>query len=275
MKNMKLIIGISMLIGSIWLSACGTTRKLNTAMEKKDTTQLVVVDPAHADSIRYIQDVYGQIQRKRIDFQTFQAKIKVDYWDNEGKGPDLTVVVRMKKDSLIWLSINATVFSYEPFRVLITPDSVKLLDRKNKEFKARSVAYLRDIAKLPLDFKTLQDVIIGNPIFLDSNVISYRKDQAEITLLSIGEFFRHQISCDQSSYRVTHSKLDEVTLIRNLTCDLTYGDYEQSGNRDFAKVRSVTVTDKTKLDIRMEVKQFSFNESLSYPFSVSKNYVER
>lgn len=275
MKNMKIILAICIAFATLGMVSCGTTRKLNTAMEKKDTTQLVVVDPAHADSMRYIQDVYGQIQRKRIDYQSFQAKMKVDYWDNEGKGPDLTVVVRMKKDSLIWLSINATVFSYEPFRVLITPDSVKVLDRKNKEYKARSVAYLRDIIKLPLDFKTLQDVIVGNPIFLDSNIISYRKDPAEITLLSIGDFFRHQISCDQNTYRVTHSKLDEVTLIRNLTCDLTYGDYEFSGNQDFSKARSVTVTDKTKLDIRMEVKQFSFNESLSYPFSISKNYVER
>jgi hypothetical protein len=272
MKGYKII----WVIGIVFFTmSCSSTRKLNAVMTKKDTTQLVVVDHAHIDSLRYIHQALSHISEKRIDFQTFQAKMKVDYWDNEGKGPDLTVVVRVKKDSLIWLSINATLFSYEAFRVVITPDSVLLLDKKNKEVKRRSVAYLREIVKLPLDFKTLQDVIIGNPIFLDSNVVSYRNDAAEIVLLSMGDFFRHQLSCEKETYRLTHSKLDEVTLIRNLTCDLTYSDYERNNAIDFSKNRRVTVTDKTKLDIIMEMKQYGFNESLSYPFSIPKNYLER
>jgi hypothetical protein len=92
--------------------------------------------------------------KNRIDFNTFSGKIKVDYWDKDGKGPDLTVFLRMKKDSIIWISINASLLSIEVFRVMITPDSVKVLNKKDKEFQLRSVSYIQEVAHLPFDFKT-------------------------------------------------------------------------------------------------------------------------
>jgi len=252
--------------------SCSTTKKLNTAISKKDTAQVVIVKDPHADSMQFIKNVYNQIISKKIDFNTFSAKIKVDYWDKDGKGPDLTVFARIKKDSIIWLSINATIVSYEAFRVLITPDSVKMFDKKNKLIKFRSVEYLQDIVKIPLDFKSLQDLLIGNPVYLDSNITAYKVNANDINLLSLGMFFKHLLTCNNNDYRLTHSKLDEISDLRNITCDLTYDGYENASGKDFATRRQVTVVDKSKLEVQMEFKQYGFNESLSYPFAIPKNY---
>jgi hypothetical protein len=96
----------------------------------------------------------------------------VDYHGSNGKNYDVNANIRMLRDSTIWISVNA-VLGIEALRALITRDSVKLIDKLNKTYTARSITYLQDVTSLPLDLPTLQDLIIGNAVFIDSNVIGY------------------------------------------------------------------------------------------------------
>src|SRR5438093_11554838 len=100
---------VHLLIGLVVVASvgCKSTNKLTHAISKKDssTTTQIFVDP-HADSVRYIYQLLEGLEKNQVNFKSFSGKIKVDYWDKDGKGPDLTVFVRMKKDSMIWLSIN-------------------------------------------------------------------------------------------------------------------------------------------------------------------------
>lgn len=269
---MKYIV-LSLVITYVFLSfGCKPTRKIQTAIAKKDTARTVIVRDARADSIAFIRKVYTQVKSRKIDFKTFSAKMKVDYSDKDGKGPDLTVFVRMQKDSVIWLSINATVFSYEAFRVMITPDSVTVLNKKDKLVQYRSLSYLQELSQLPFDFYTLQDLILGNPIYLDSNFVSFKQSESSLLISSTGQYFKHLMTLTNNDFVLQHSKLDDVNLARNRTCDLTYTDYENKDNILFSTGRKITVAEKSKLDIEMNFKQYSFNETLSFPFAVPKNY---
>lgn len=269
---MKQIIYFLAVVVSIAAIGCRSTRKINTVIAKKDSSAMVLVD-ARADSLRTIDKLMEGINRNRIDYETFSAKVKMDYWDKDGKGPDLTVFIRMKKDSLIWLSVNATVFSYEAFRVMITPDSVKLLNKKDKIVQLRSVNYLQDVAQIPFDFKTLQDLLVGNPIMVDStNIVSYKNEPNTVSLLSIGGLFKNLITVNRETYLVQHIKLDDVNVTRNRTCNLLYSNYDGSAGFPFPTFRKISLAEKSKLDVEMEFKQFSFNESLNYPFNIPKNY---
>ena len=268
---MKQLVFFALVILAIAASGCRATKKINAVIAPKDSTKVVIKD-AHADSLENINRIVNAINKNFIDFKTFSAKIKVDYWDKDGKGPDLTVFVRMQKDSAIWLSVNATVFSYEAFRVLITPDSVKLINKKDKLVQLRSSSYLVEVAHLPFDFSGLQNLIIGNPVFLDSNIVSYRQDANVTSLLSIGEIFKHLITVRNSDSLVQHSKLDDVNPVMSRTADLSYGNYNVTGGKSFATVRKISLVEKNKIDVELEFKQFSFNESLNFPFSVPKNY---
>jgi len=84
----------------------------------------------------------------------------------------VNVFVRMYKDSLIWLSVNGAL-GIEGMRVLIDKDSVRMLNKLDKEYQVRSFNYLQEIASLPFDLASIQDLIIGNPVFLDTNFVSY------------------------------------------------------------------------------------------------------
>jgi len=272
---MKVFLYILITTLTVVSSSCKTTKKISTAIAKKDTAQAVKVVNAHEDSIKFIKYAFSKLQQNKIDFKTFSGKIKVDYWDKDGKGPDLTVFLRMKKDSIIWLSINASLLSIEVFRVMITPDSVKVLNKKDKEVQFRSVSYIQEVAHLPFDFKTLQDIFIGNPVYLDSNIVSYKKDVQATTLLSIGALFKNLVTLQNDDYHLMHSKLDDVDAMRNRTCDLVYGDYQNNGGVKFAASRNVTVSEKAKLEVHLDFKQYSFNENLEYPFNIPKNYKKK
>lgn len=255
-------------------TACRSAKKIQAAITPKDTVAVAPVPPSadpHADSMKFIADTYDKLLKNTIDFNTFSAKINADYQGTDGKKYDVNVFVRMKKDSLIWLSVNGAL-GIEGMRVLINKDSVKILNKLDKEYQVRSLAYLQEVASLPLDLHSMQELIIGNPVFLDTNILSFSIDGNFISLLCEGSWFRHLISLHKNDHLILHSKLDDVDIQRNRTCFLNYNDYENKNGINFSTSRTITVTEKTKLDIKLNFKQYDFNESLSFPFSVPKNY---
>lgn len=255
-------------------SSCRTTKKLQTAITKIDTVRTlpkIEENPnAKEDSIRFIQETFEKIERNQIDFRTFSAKIKVDFEDKDGKKSDLTAFVRLRKDSVMWISINA-LLGIEAARVLITPDSVKVLNKIDHVYRLSSVEALQEIANVPFTFKELQNVIVGNPVYLDSNITSYLKNEKGISLVSIGEVFKQLLTVN-SDYTLQSSKLDDIDPTRSRTCLVIYGDFEKKNNIIFSKYRQITVSEKNKVDIQMDYKQYSFNEELGYPFSIPRNY---
>ncbi|HVZ57885.1 MAG TPA: DUF4292 domain-containing protein [Chitinophagaceae bacterium] len=265
----KLVFVLSILI--LIIASCRSTKKIQTAIIKKDTTAPSSDVNAREDSIRFMQQTYHDILRNHLDYTTFSARINVDYVDADDKDYNVNASLRMYKDSAIWISVNA-IFGIEALRVYITRDSVKILDKQNKVYTARSVTYLRDVAALPLGLPTLQDLLVGNPVFLDSNLVSYANSSENISLLSIGDLFKNLLTVTAGDKLLLRSKLDDTDATRNRTCDLTYGDYDDRRGVRFAKLRKISVAEKKKLDIRLEFKQYDFNQELTFPFSIPKNY---
>jgi hypothetical protein len=264
------------------VAGCRSAKKIQKVIAapstRKDTvtviTPVTTAEDRHADSLKVIQQTVDRLTANHIDFQTFSARMKVHYEGSDGKDYEFNAFIHMKKDSLIWVSINAAL-GIEAFRLLITPDSVKILDKLKKVARLRSVSFLQDEIHLPVDFKTVQDLLLGNPIFLDTmNILFYKKDPSGISLLSVGDLFKNYLTLN-SDNTLRHCKLDDIDQMRARTCDLTYGDYEQRDAVRFSTYRKISVAEKTKVDIELGYKQYKFNEPLSFSFNIPKNYKRR
>lgn len=255
------------------LASCRSTRPIQTAIARKDTGAIAALPAGNPrlDSLRFMQGVLRAVDSNRIDYQTFNAKVNVDYSGSDGKKYDLNASVRMYRDSAIWISANA-LLGIEALRVLITRDSVKLMDKLNKTYTARSVDYLQEVTALPLDLSTLQDLIIGNPVFLDTNVVSYSVNEEALSLITLGRWFRNRLTLAPADKTLLRTRLEDVDPKRSRAADLTYSDYEDKRAHPFATKRVITVTDKNRLDIRLDFKQINFGEEVSFPFNVPKNY---
>jgi hypothetical protein len=272
------LICISMMVLCIGIGAwsCRSAKKITTAISKKDTIKIrtdtaTAVEDLHADSLKYIQQLYSHIQSGIIDCRTFSAKLKVHYESSDGKDYEFTAFIRLEQDKRIWISINATLLGIEVFRALITPDSAKVLNKMDKVYQLRSISYLKEISHLPFDFKILQSLILGNPIYLDSNILYYKKDVQGISVLSIGPVFRNYLTLN-NDLSLKHSKLDDVDQMKARYCDITYGQYEKVDTVVFSTYRKIAVAEKARLDIELNFNKYSFNENLDFPFSIPKNY---
>ncbi|MEI9958876.1 MAG: DUF4292 domain-containing protein [Ferruginibacter sp.] len=270
----KIIVICIAVIAILSTQSCRTTRHIiNKAIAPKDTTVNVMpVNTSAADSIKILQETMAKLKSHYIDYKTFNAKIKVEYQDTKGKQPDITAVVRIVKDSAIWISLSATILNIEVYRMLITKDSVILMNTRDKEVQYRSLDYLQDVTEIPFDYKTIQDVLIGNPIFVDSTIVSYKKTDTKILISTIGQFFKNLLTISIDNDVLMHSKLDDVDVSRNRTADITYDDFETKDGITFSTYREITVSEKNKLDIRMNYKSYEFNKDLSVTFKVPKNY---
>jgi len=259
-----------LIVAGLFFSSCRSTRKIQTAIIKKDTTT-AVAPPLRTgeDSAAIIRENYSKIRAQQLSFNTFNAKIDVDYIGGDGKKENVNATLRMYKDSLIWVSVTG-LFGIEGIRAYITQDSIKIINKRDKVYTKRSVAYIQEVTGLPLNLASLQDLLIGNPVFLDSNIVSYTKAGSTISLMYVGEWFRHLITLNNGL--IQHSKLDDVDVSRSRTCDLSYDDYEAKKGPNFSTKRRITVSEKSKLDIKLDFKSYSFNETLSFPFSVPKSY---
>ena len=270
-KFMKVTGWIFVILLSLFFSQCRSGRIITKAIAPRDTTKVIEMR-SPADSSFLINSTKEIIQKNFIDFKTFSAKIKLEIDDSKGRKPDLLANIRMIKDSAIWISISASILNLEVFRVLVTKDSVILLNKQEKEVQYRSISYLQEITEIPFNFKTLQNLLVGNPVFYSDSNINVRKFEEFLLVSSMNSEFKNLLTISTTDNTLKHSKLDDVNFARNRTADFTYDSYENNNGFKFSTYRQIIASEKNKLDVRMNFKQFEFNKELSVYFSVPKNY---
>jgi len=269
MIMMMRIAGFALL--TVLTVACRSTRKIGAALARKDTTQTVVTTPSQRDdSTVFIRGAQERLAQRKIDYNTFTAKVNVDYRDASNKSHNVNATIRMQKDSAIWISANA-LLGIEALRALITRDSVKILDKLNKVYSVRSMAYLQEVTDMPLDLSIMQNLIVGNPVFVDS-VIAYGRNQGTLTLLSVGTLFRNLLTINEDNMTLRHSKVDDLDPALNRTADFSYADYDDRKGVLFATRRQLYLSESKKLDVKLDFRQYDFNVPVSFPFSIPKNY---
>ncbi len=254
------------------LNSCHSTKKLQTAINKKDTLITTDTHSPNEDSLQTASAILKSLDQNKIDFKTFSAKVKVQYEDRNGKQPDFNAFIRLQKDSVLWISISATFLSVEAFRIFITPDTIIILNKLDKTIENHPFSYIESIAHIPLDFSTLQDLIVGNPIYEGDSLVAYRQTENHILIGTVGKYFKNLLTISSDNHRVEKCKLDDINLEKNRTADLIYDSYEKTNQIPFATFRAITVAEKTKVDIRLSFKQYEFNKELSFPFNVPRNY---
>jgi hypothetical protein len=267
----KILIGVVILFA---LASCHSTKKLQTAINKKDTAIVKMPVKSSDSSFNKIPavEVLDRLYKNKIDFKTFSTKAKIQYEDHNGKQPDFNAFIRLQKDSVLWVSISATFLGIEAFRVYITPDTLIILNKLDKTVESHPFKYVESIAHIPLNFSILQDILIGNPVYVGDSIVSYRQTENHILIGTVGSFFKNLITLSANTNELQRIKLDDVNVYENRTAALLYGDYDHNNGLDFSTTREINVNEKSKVDIKISYKQYEFNKELSFPFSVPRNY---
>lgn len=203
--------------------------------------------------------------------QWFSAKAKVDAGfgnQQQSFGAD----IRLKTDSLMWMSVYATIgIKIEVARALITPDSVKVLDKFNKRYYAKGIGYLESLVGYPLDFTTLQRIVLGAKLPQKAN-------KPQIEMQSEGGYclkdqsgnLNFRVYVEPLNYTITRLMVTDSVNQRNLGVDLS--NYQTVANKPFAHKRVVKLASADVYQANIELSKVKINEVMEFPFTVNDRY---
>ena len=245
---------------------------IQDAVSKSDTTKRqFVAEIKKVDSLAIVKNILSKIAIAKLDYKTMNARIKLEY--ESAKNADSYIAnVSMIKDSQIYITIRGAM-GVIGIKAFIKKDSVVLLYplNKTKSVERRPISYLQEVVKIPFTFSTLQDLILGNPIFMDStNILSYKSNNNQFQVSLMGRLFKNLVILNNDNSKVLHLKLDDVDINQHRTCDITFNDHVNVGPYQFPLKRAISIVAQQKLDIQMEVKEFTFNEPVKYTFAIPK-----
>ena len=251
------------------MAACRSTKKIQQAIGRKDTSAVVIKMPTREDTARLVFGLLENLKKNHIPYETFSAKIKVNYVNSKGKQPDFFANVRMKKDSIIWVSLSNDL-GIEGIRIMILRDSVHMLDKLANTYEVRPLSYIQEISQIPFNMQEIQELLVGNPVFLRSDSItSYSQSSNGYTLLSVDTLFKNLLTIN-NTYLIEKSKLDDQHPTMNRTCDLLFSDFENNVGMWFSTSREINILQDSRLEIKLKFKDYRFQEILTYPFAIPK-----
>jgi Domain of unknown function (DUF4292) len=139
---------------------------------------------SETSKINTVSDVLAILEKNQIKPEWMSGSVGLDY---EGKPMNISgsMSIRYRRDSLIWVSIKK--FGFEGARAKITKDSVLLVNYIQSNYIAENLNYLEKKYGLPADFNTIQNILLGNPIFLtDKSKLKMERDAATNDLILRG-----------------------------------------------------------------------------------------
>ena len=111
-----------------------------------------------------------------IQARYYSAKASVDIEMPDG-GRSFKAQIRSVQDSAVWVSV-VPALGIEVARILVTPDSLKLMDKINDQFFVGDTAAAKTRFGLQPDLDLLQQALLGKAIGLDPEE-KYRSDRED------------------------------------------------------------------------------------------------
>lgn len=215
-------------------------------------------------------EVLNKVSVVNTDYSFFSAKGKVQ---SENSGLSANISLRLKKDEVIWASVQK--MGFEVARLKVTPDSVYLVNKLANEALVGSYELLSKRYNVDVDFSTLQEFLIGNFVPATRQEMINEDGPVQHVRQVRGRLQIDQI-VDTTRYKLKRVEVRNLTNKDLMTID--YQDFEEVEGKPFAKSLLLTIQqpegNRAKSNIVVvKLNQVSTSESsLDFPFSVPSNY---
>ena len=228
--------------------------------------------------------LFQNLKSHELKYDFLSARFSASFLQDK-KSTTFSGQIRIQRDSAIWISISP-IMGIEMVRVLITPDSIKFMNRIDKSYFVDNFDYINTLINSTLDYDMLQSFLTGNDFsFYENSSFRAGIDNEEYKLITtnrqkLKKYVRnHQeisIPIQNIWLNAETFKISKV-LIRELTPNgrKVEGFYEYSMNQGQlmpAKVRFDLETMDHKNTIEMDYSKISISDDLSFPFTIPDKY---
>ncbi|PCJ88164.1 MAG: hypothetical protein COA57_03535 [Flavobacteriales bacterium] len=248
-----------------------------------------------------------ELKKNEFDFEWLSMKINAEVV-NEGKNNSFKANIRIRKDSLIWVSITP-LMGIEAVRLLITPDTVKAVNRIESTYFIGGYDFLSKKLNVDVSFESLQAMLIGNSMDLDFGddppkvsmdkgryfISSFKKGKLKRTLHKRERFEEkgkaeklekksekfdhivHSLWLNSQNFKILKQSVNDLKLQRSFVSEYReFKDVEDAAAPDstqlFPHLVRYVVSGTQQLEATITVTKVKMNEPKKLPFKIPEKY---
>lgn len=203
-------------------------------------------DPAGegAGTLKAEEDFFHALRDQSLQYQTLSARLQFNLEMAAGTSLSSRGQLKIEKDNRLQISIQP-ILGIEMFRLELTPDSIKLVDRMSKRYMAEDYSRLKGESKIDFNFYNLQ-ALFTNQLFLPGE-----------TILSNNAYKRYRWEQTTDGYTLR-------------TKDNTGLEYLFSADRD-EKLYAAKITNTSDYTLQWDYTNFRAIENQFFPMKINGN----
>ncbi|NNF01224.1 MAG: DUF4292 domain-containing protein [Bacteroidia bacterium] len=270
-------IAFILLIFSTGMLSCKSTSKIKKTVDKEIILK--------RDSLKS-QELLEQVHSVFAAPEWFNCKSNAKVV-NSGKTTSFNVNMRYRRSEAIWISFSP-LLGIEVARVLITSDSVKIMDRHNKKYWLGDYQVLQETFNLDLSFEQIEAVLLGNlyeyvkenkykSIYMDNEiyVLSTLGRRKIIKTLKEKEPHKNVIQdvwIDPETNRIVATDIIDDKMERSLHIKYSKLLKTDAGVIPQQVDFELLISDTKDLNVSLSHTKFEVNEEKSFPFKIPESY---
>ncbi len=256
-------------------------------------TQKKVVAPVAADIKpmvnKSVQDLQYKLDSCSFNSALVTAKANVTVV-REGGEMNFNISYRSKKDSVIWISVSP-LLGIEVARLMITEDSVKILDKINNKYELTSFESINKMLQMKVNFEIVQALLYGNffaykknenrfnSVYLEDSLgsqfyilssLNKKKLKRSLEEKDLNKPVIQDVYVNDTTYRINRVQVEDQRINKILNTE--YSDFRLTDGGLFPFKSKTNITADKNIEIRIEYGKVAKAESLDFPFTIPNNY---
>ena len=223
--------------------------------------------------------IIREVEDNRFEFDNFETKFNVKVKSDNNIG--LKGQLRIQNDSVIWVSLSLKL-GIEVARVMITEDSVKLINRTNKTYFVESVDKFQERLPSEATIDLLQNLLVGNDILLSKNDKfkvtiddnNYKLESDKNTFWITPKTFKvksYQLSAVNSQWSMVNGQWSTVNSQRS-TVEISYDNFQYVNGKLLPTKIILDTKDDFDINLEIDYSEIKVGEKLEFPFNISKKF---
>ena len=226
------------------------------------------------------------IKENELKYDWLFAKADVEV-NIDGEDHKLDIRVKAKRDSAIWISIQA-VGLIDIAKLLITKDSVKMVVYVKKQYFIGDFNYINQLLNADLDFDLIQAALIGNSADFDDNDHNMNpvidRENCNYLLSTVRKRKLRRITRGQDSlkrslqtmrlnpenFKIINNDFEDPSTNRSF-----HAKYERFNAKDsiFAPhTVNIEIKAEKKIDLKINYVRMEINQPQKLTLNIPKNY---
>ena len=271
---------------ALLFAACFSTKKATTQPSLKPSATNTSLKKENAYSLM------TKLKGNDLKYRWISAHFSADITSSDSSEVSFNGVVRIRKDSVMWMTISVALGAYTALHAKLGIDSVMYIDHHNEQYFKGTYDYLDTLLREDVDFELIESVMEGKSLefYHDTAKMKAYFDGKDYILSTVRKrgtrkvmknriLHNHHsdvqlIWLDASDFHIKKIRLEDF--LTQHTFEASYDNLQKgdSGSTFPMHIHYAINTGKKTINIDLKYKKINFTNSESIPFNIPKKYVQ-